>query len=238
MRRRASSRIQPPYRRTSSARPRAPDQPALDRSSASGWTGGRPENRGGSSTRAFVMRTATGLRSLARTSSPSLWPSSGMEPPPQNGSSKGGGPSGHEAAISWRTALRTFGSDVASHRTSSSMSVKRRWRSTSCVASVGNRSGCADGSSTSEANSTARQAASGFLDHQRCRLDGWPWRIDFSRAASRLIATKGSETSMSLRLGILDSEPCLGGRRSIQSHGHTRDCGSRRGLRSASHGGR
>ncbi len=30
-------------------------------------------------------------------------------------------------------------------------------------------------------------------------MDGWPWRIDFSRADSRLIASKGRATSINLR---------------------------------------
>jgi hypothetical protein len=65
---------------------------------------------------------------------------------------------------------------------------------------VGNSSGRADGSSTSWAKSTARAAASGRRAHHRCSVDGCPWRIDFSRADSRLIASSGRATSMSLRL--------------------------------------
>jgi len=126
-------------------------------------------------------------------------PRAGIEPPPEKGSSTGGGAPPVEARISSRAAASTAGSAVASHGTSASISRNRRWRSTSWSASLGKRSGCEDGSSTSEAKSTARHAASGRRAHQRCSVDGWPWRIDFSRADSRLIASSGSATSMSLR---------------------------------------
>ena len=42
-------------------------------------------------------------------------------------------------------------------------------------------------------------AARGRRAHHRWSVEGWPWRIDFSRADSRLIASSGSATSMSLR---------------------------------------
>ena len=58
---------------------------------ASGFTGGCPANVGGISISALVMSTATGFRSLAWASSPSRCASSGIDPPPQNGSSTGGG---------------------------------------------------------------------------------------------------------------------------------------------------
>ena len=45
-----------------------------------------------------------------------------------------------------------------------------------------------------------RAAASGRRAHHRCSVDGWPWRIDFSRADSRLIVSSGSATSISLRV--------------------------------------
>jgi hypothetical protein len=63
-------------------------------------------------------------------------------------------------------------------------------------------SGRHDGSSTSWANSTARAVARGFRDHHRCRVDGCPWRIDFSRADSRLIASSGSATSISFLFAL------------------------------------
>ena len=87
-----------------------------------------------------------------------------------------------------------------SQTTSREMMPCRRSRSAFCSSSVGNLSGCADGSSTSWANSTARQAASGRRAHHRCSVDGWPWRMDFSRADSRLMSSRGSATSMSFGL--------------------------------------
>ena len=54
-----------------------------------------------------------------------------------------------------------------------------------------------EGSSTSDENSTARQAASGRRAHHKCRVEGCPCRMDFSRAASRLMSSSGSATSMS-----------------------------------------
>ena len=66
-----------------------------------------------------------------------------------------------------------------------------------CASSVGNAPGRLDGSSTRQAKSTARHAASGRRAHHRCSVLGWPWRMDFSRAASRLMASSGRATSMS-----------------------------------------
>ena len=57
--------------------------------------------------------------------------------------------------------------------------------------------GQADGSSTICENSTARAAASGRRAHHRCSVLGCPCRIDFSREAALLIASRGRETSMS-----------------------------------------
>ena len=49
---------------------------------------------------------------------------------------------------------------------------------------------------------TARAAASGRRAHHRCKVLGWPWRIDFSRAAAALIASNGKLVSMSF-FGVL-----------------------------------
>ncbi len=53
--------------------------------------------------------------------------------------------------------------------------------------SVGNLSRQLEGSSTRDANNTARQAANGRRAHHRCRVEGCRCRIDFSRADSLLI---------------------------------------------------
>jgi len=67
----------------------------------------------------------------------------------------------------------------------------------SCLAGVGKSSGHDDGSSTIFEKITARAAASGRRAHHRCRVEGWPCRIDFSRAAALLMASRGRATSMS-----------------------------------------
>ena len=86
---------------------------------------------------------------------------------------------------------------IFSHFTSSSISPKSRSRSACCSSSVGHNSVCSLGSSTICANRTARQAASGLRAHHRCNVLGCPWRIDFSRAAAALMASKGRVTSIS-----------------------------------------
>lgn len=48
------------------------------------------------------------------------------------------------------------------------------------------------------ARSTAWQAASGRLAYQRCSVDGWQWRMDFSRAEAALMASSGRATSIGL----------------------------------------
>ncbi len=68
--------------------------------------GGCPANFGGISISAFVISTATGFRSLACASSPSRCASSGIEPPPQNGSSTGGGLPSVAFMISARACLQ------------------------------------------------------------------------------------------------------------------------------------
>ena len=63
----------------------------LGRRRAPGNTGGRPANFGGISISALLISTATGLRSEAWASRPSRCASSGIVPPPANGSRIGGG---------------------------------------------------------------------------------------------------------------------------------------------------
>jgi hypothetical protein len=62
---------------------------------------------------------------------------------------------------------------------------------------VGNSSGREEGSSTTEAKRTARQAARGRLAHHRCSVDGWPCLMDFSLADAALMASSGRATSIS-----------------------------------------
>src|ERR1700687_5298396 len=98
--------------------------------------------------------------------------------------------------ISARACHKMFSLLEFSHFTNSSIKRKSRSRSCSWACSVGNSSGCSDGSSTSEANRTARQAARGRRAHQRCSVEGCPWRMDFSRAEALLIASRGRATSI------------------------------------------
>ena len=53
------------------------------------------------------------------------------------------------------------------------------------------------GSGSSSAISTARLDASGRRAHHRCRVEGCPCRIDFSRAACRETSAMGKSTSAS-----------------------------------------
>ncbi len=54
---------------------------------------------------------------------------------------------------------------------------------------------------------TARAAVSGLRAHHKCMVDGWPWRIDYSRTLAVLMASSGKATSISfLAVGILDPQ--------------------------------
>ena len=154
--------------------------------------------------------------------SPSRWASSGMAPPPANGSRIGGGPSGKHRSISVRASARTSALLEFSHLTSRSKIPNSRRRSASILfvrsafCSSVSPSGAAnssspEGSSTNDAQITALAAANGRRAHQRCSVDGCPCRIDFSRAASRLIAANGNATSISFGL-LMDT-----GRHGIQA---------------------
>ena len=116
-------------------------------------------------------------------------------------SSSGGGSSpraqARDRAISQRAWPRMVSSVLDSHFTGCSISRCSRSRSARRASSVPNRSGQAEGSSTSCANSTARHAANGRRAHHRCKVEGWPCRILFSRADALLMASSGRETSIS-----------------------------------------
>jgi hypothetical protein len=150
-----------------------------------------------------------------------------MEPPPQNGSSTGGGLPSQARVMRRRAVASRYSLVEFSQRTSWPM--KANSRSRRCSASVmrsqfrGGEAGLGSssraaryaggacgsaGSSTSEAKSTARQAARGLRAHHRCRVEGWPWRMDFSRADSRLMASSGSATSISL-VRVMAFSPCV-----------------------------
>ena len=70
------------------------------------------------------------------------------------------------------------------------------------AASVRNCAGWLDGTSTMEAPITAGRAASSRRANHRCSVLGWPWRMDFSRADSLLMASRGRATWMSFLLWL------------------------------------
>jgi hypothetical protein len=61
------------------------------------------------------------------------------------------------------------------------------------------------GSFTIWANNTARVPARGLQAHQRCRVEGWPCLMDFSRMHASFIASSGRAVSMSLRGAMIPS---------------------------------
>ena len=151
---------------------------------------------------ALLIITATGFRSWAWASRPRRCPSSGIAPPPAKGSSRAGGLLSVLLRISALARLRTSSLLEFSQMTKSSRMRNRRSRSLFCSSSVGNCSGWEEGSSTSDAQMTARAAARGRRAHHRCRVEGWPWRMDFSRADAALIFSRGNATSISFLTAI------------------------------------
>ena len=170
---------------------------------ASGFTGAMPANRGGISIMALLIIMATGFKSWAWAFSPRRWASRGMAPPPAKGSSNSGGFPLVDFRISALAASSTRSLLEFSQTTKSSRMRNSRCRSRFCSSSVGNFSGWEEGSSTRLDQITARAAANGRRAHQRCRVDGCPWRMDFSRADSALIFSRGSATSISFFVAIL-----------------------------------
>ncbi len=61
---------------------------------------------------------------------------------------------------------------------------------------------CLLGPSRREAKSTAQQAAKGRRAYQRWRVEGWPWRLDFSRAEAAVMAWSGRPISISFLRGV------------------------------------
>ena len=91
----------------------------------------RPANRDGISTSALVIKTATGLRSEASAVRPRRWASSGIDPPPQNGSSTRAGSRRSTAGSPLRASSSTASFVLFSHWTRRSMMPNRRRRSSS-----------------------------------------------------------------------------------------------------------
>ena len=139
---------------------------------------------------------ATGFKSAAKLFKPSRCASSGIVPPPTNGSKTAGRFSPTQFLISLSASSKTSSLLEFSHLTSFSIIANKRLRSASCNSGVGNFSGFSDGSSISDAKSTTRAVAKGRRAQYKCKVEGCPWRIDFSRADSLLIISSGSDTSI------------------------------------------
>src|ERR1700739_4047321 len=164
---------------------------------------------------ALLIKIATGLRSLARALIPRRCASIGIEPPPANGSYKGGRLLGSKSAdasgwslfssqvsrqdfrISEAALSSTSPFLVFSHFTSSSMIVKSRFLLAAQLAFKlfgGISPGCSrshfqEGSLTSWLKITARAAATGRCAHHLCRVVGYPaGALRFRRADSASIA--------------------------------------------------
>ncbi len=188
--------ISAPTRRSSSARP----GPCL----------------GMSSSMNLRTRQATGLRSLAKASQPSRSASKGIEPPPAKGSTTSGVSSGWAARTNARPVSKYSALAELSQLAKSAMNRSSVRRSPSSVAtsasqpdarlrmasrvarapSLNNTGQCGShGSGSNSAMSTARDDASGRRAHHKCRVDGCPCRIDFSRAACRDTSAIGKSTS-------------------------------------------
>ncbi len=146
---------------------------------------------------ALLIITATGLRSWAWASRPSLCASSGRAPPPAKGSRKTRGSSPMYFLISALASSSIFSLVEFSHFTSFASRLCSLLRSLSCSSSVGKSSGWEEGSSTREAQRTARAVARGRRAHQRCSVEGCPWRMLFSLADSALMASSGRAVSIS-----------------------------------------
>jgi len=116
------------------------------------------------------LRRRWGSRHLQRprpqASKPNRAASNGIDPPPAKGSSAGGSFPSACFSISSRALAYTSGRSCSFFCISLRTMSKSRSRSAFCVSSVGNFSGCDDGSSTTDANNTVRAVGSGSRAHQ------------------------------------------------------------------------
>ena len=119
-----------------------------------------------------------------------------MVPPPPKGSNTAGKSSPVYFLISASASAKIFSSLEFSHCTIFFIISNKRLRSLSCNSGVGNFSGCCEGSSTIDANKTARAVAKGRRAHHKCSVDGCPCLIDFSFADALLITSSGIDSSI------------------------------------------
>ena len=161
-----------------------------------------------SSRQHLLSRTATGLRSAACASNPRRAASRGIEPPPAKGSSTGGSSPPQCLSISAFASAYTSGCSCIFFCIKRRRISKRRSRSAFCISSVGKRSGWEEGSSTTEAKSTARAVGSGRRAHQWWMPLGCaPMPGILSYAEASLISASGSATSMSFFLQLICHQP-------------------------------
>ena len=183
------------------------------------------------------MRQATGFRSLAKASHPSRSASSGIDPPPAKGSTTKGVSSGWAAFTSPRAISRYVRFDELSQSAKSPMKCRRAARRSVSLAPISpvslpsrdravalNSTGqwWSAGSGSNNAMSMERQAPRGRRAHQRCSVEGWPWRIDFSLAECFETTAIGKSTS-ARRLHSLGIMACQSGAR--PSGARPRQCG-------------
>ena len=156
------------------------------------------------------MNQATGLMSIAVTSQPRRMASSGMAPPPANGSSTLGARPPYALRISSRNHARSGSFSrpqwrmppTVSSFTFSTTRPPTRLRSifSTTRPAMRSRISCrclgSPGSASNVAISAARDAASGRRAGQMCSVEIWPCRTFFSWTESRETCFRGKATSM------------------------------------------
>lgn len=157
------------------------------------------------------MRQATGLRSLAKASQPSLSASSGIDPPPAKGSTISGGSEPRAAFTSARLTSRYVLFVPRSQFAKLPMNLSNAFRRSSSVVpglqppTCGKKFRACFLNSTGQSGSTgsgqrspsniARLDASGRRAHHKCIRDGWPCGRPFSFTASLDTSAIGKSTS-------------------------------------------
>ena len=169
----------------------------------------RPASFCGQSSVQVRRNHATGLTSAAVAAHPSRIASSGIAPPPANGSSTRGGRPPYASRMRPRNQSRSGLSSRFQCRTPPRVDRRRRATvrpaafssstvSTTCPAIrrwIARRSSGSSGSGSSVAISAARHAASGRRAGQMCRVEMCPWRTFFSWTESRETCSTGKAAS-------------------------------------------
>ena len=177
------------------------------------------------------MNHATGLMSAATVSQPSRIASSGMAPPPANGSSTRGARPPNASRISARNRANSSTPSLSLSRPQcrtpprvSARSAPSTPRPVSTLpairASSFRRASRVPGSRKSVASSAARLAASGRRAGQMCSVEICPCRTFFSCTESRETCLSGKAASMSLNSPMTGSAPFRFGHEDDRSRGH------------------